>query len=107
MNYEFSCTELAAMSDNIAKLNQDINKLDGHRRNMMEELKVLRDITLFYHERQRELRGAGPPKRPAEDNTQGSTRQHGTTEAPDEPGPTTGDNAGGSDTDTRETKEQL
>ena len=48
MNYEFPHTELAAMSDNIAKLIQDINKLDGHLRNMMEELKVLRDITLFY-----------------------------------------------------------
>ena len=33
------------MSDNIAKLIQDIDKLDGHGQNMMEELKVLRDIT--------------------------------------------------------------
>ena len=74
---------------------------------MKEELKVLCDITLFYHEQNPELRGQGPLKRPAEDDTQGSTRHHGTTEAPDEPGPTTGDNAGGSDTDTGETKEHL
>ena len=48
MTYEFPRTELAAMSKTIAKLIQDIDKLDGHRRNMMEELKVLHDITLFY-----------------------------------------------------------
>ena len=35
------------MSNNIAWLIQDIDKLDGHRWNMMEELKVLRYITLF------------------------------------------------------------
>ena len=56
MTYEFPLTELAAMSNTIAKLIQDIDKLDGHRRNMMKELKVLRDITLFYHERHPELR---------------------------------------------------
>ena len=32
-NYEFPWTELAAMSDNIAWLIQDIDMLDGHRRN--------------------------------------------------------------------------
>ena len=90
------------MSNNIAKLIQDIDKLDGHLRNMMEELKVL-----FYHERHPELRGTGPTRRPAEDAAQGFTWQHGTTEAPDEPGPTAGDNTGGTDADTGETKKQL
>ena len=42
------------MSRNIAQLIQDIDRLD--QRNMMEELKVLRDITLFYQERHPELR---------------------------------------------------
>ena len=58
-SYDFSRTELAAMSDNIAWLIQDIDKLDGHRRNMMEELKVLHDITLFYNERHPELHATG------------------------------------------------
>ena len=40
-NYKFPRSELAAMYDNIAWLIKDIDKLDGHRRNMMEELKVL------------------------------------------------------------------
>ena len=53
--YEFPRSELAAMSDNIAWLIKNIDKLDGHRRNMMEELKVLRDITMFYKERHPEL----------------------------------------------------
>ena len=47
-SYEFPCTELTAMSSNIAQLIQDIDRLDIHQRNMIEELKVLRDITLFY-----------------------------------------------------------
>ena len=91
MSYEFPRTELAAMSDNIAKLIQDIDKLDGHRRNMMEELKVLRDITLFYHERHPELRAAGSTRQPAEDINEESTRQHNTratTEDRRPPGPT-------------------
>ena len=54
-SYYFPRTELAAMSNNIAWLIQDIDKLDGHRQNMMEELKVLRDITLFYNERHPKL----------------------------------------------------
>ena len=53
-SYEFPRTELTAMSRNIAQLIQDIDRLD--QRNMMEELKVLRDITLFYQERHPELR---------------------------------------------------
>ena len=84
MSYEFLGTELAAMSDNTAWLIQDIDKLDGHRRNMMEELKVLRDITLFYNERHPELRATGSTMRPEEDNAQGSTRQHDTKAAQEE-----------------------
>ena len=84
MTYKFLSTELAAMSNNIAKLIQDIDKLDGHRQNMMEELKVLRDITLFYHERHPELRVTGSTRRPAEDTPSQPTRQHDTRVASDE-----------------------
>ena len=63
-SYDFPWTELAAMSDNIAWLIQDIDKLDGHRRNMKEELKVLRDITLFYNERHPELHAMGSTRDP-------------------------------------------
>ena len=76
-------TELAALSDNIAWLIQDIDKLDGHRRNMLEELKVLHDITFFYHERHPELRAAGLADDKEDDNT-GYTRQHDTKDIPDE-----------------------
>ena len=77
-SYDFPRTELAAMSSNIAKLIEDINRLDLHMRNMMEELKVLRDITLYYNERHPELRAT--EKTPtAEDNEDGSSRQHGNT----------------------------
>ena len=75
--YEFPRSELAAMSDNIAWLIQDIDKLDGHRRNMMEELKVLRDITLFYNERHPELHVTVTPAKEQEDNIEEPTRQHG------------------------------
>ena len=74
--YEFPQTELAAMSDKIAWLIQDIEKLDGHRRKMMEELKVLRDITLFYKERHPELHMAGSTARPKKDIDSGSARKH-------------------------------
>ena len=84
-SYKFPRTELAAMSDNLARLIQDIDKLDGHRRNMMEEVKVLRDITLFYHERHPKLRAAGSTTRPEEDDNEESTRQHDTRATPDEP----------------------
>ena len=70
-----------AMSSNIAQLIQDIDRLDLHRRNMMEELKVLRNITLFYHERHPELRAAETPTA-AEDTRDGSTRQHDTEATP-------------------------
>ena len=73
------------MSDNIAWLIQDIGKLDGHRRNMMEELKVLRDITMFYNERHPELHAAGTRKEPTEDNIPGSARQQNTTAPPTNP----------------------
>ena len=74
------------MSSNIAQLIQDIDRRDLHRRNMMKELKVLRDITLFYNERHPELRAAEPPTT-AENTQDGSTQQHdtGTTAAPDSP----------------------
>ena len=66
------------MSGNIARLIEDIDCLDLHRRNMMEELKVLRDVTLYYNEQHPELRAA--EKTPiAEDNEDGSSRQHGNT----------------------------
>ena len=41
-NYNFPRTELAAMTTNIAGLIDDIDRLDRYRRNMMEELQVLR-----------------------------------------------------------------
>ena len=40
--------ELTAMTDSMGKLIRDIDKLDGYRITMMEELKQLRDITLYY-----------------------------------------------------------
>ena len=49
----------------------------------MEELKVLRDITLFYHERHPELRGTGSTRRPAEEMPLTSTRQQDTRVASD------------------------
>ena len=72
-SYDFPWTELAAMSDNIAWLIQDIDKLDGHRQKM-EELKVLRDITFFYNKRHPELQATGSTARPEDDNIQGSAR---------------------------------
>ena len=75
-SYDFPWTELAAMSDNIAWLIQDIDKLDGHWHNMIVELKVLRDITLFYNERHPELPAAGSLVRPKEDSTPGSAAGH-------------------------------
>ena len=95
---------VAAMSDNIAKLIQDIDKLDGHRRNMMEELNVLRDITLFYQEQHPELRGTSHSSVTRRTTSRG---QHDTPEAPDKPRQTEGDTAGGSDTDNGETKEHT
>ena len=80
-SYEFPRTELTAMSSIIAQLMQDIDRLDIHRRNMMEELKVPRDITLFYHERHPELRAAETTPT-AEDRLDGSTRQHDTEDTP-------------------------
>ena len=48
-NYNFPRSELAAMAKNIARLTDDIDRLDINRRNMMDELQVLRDVTLFYN----------------------------------------------------------
>ena len=61
MSYEFPRTELAAMSDNIAKLIQDINKLDGYQQNMMEEIKVLCDCLLYTSPSPRDQRGSRMP----------------------------------------------
>ena len=100
--YEFPRSELATMSDNIVWLIQDIDKLERHRRNMMEELKILCDITPFYYERHPELHVTVRPATQQEDTTQGPTRQHGNTTAIEEPGhlatPTDGD---------RETKKTI
>ena len=72
-SYNFPRTELAAMTTNIAGLIDDIDRLDTYRRNMMEELQVLRDVTLFYNERHPELRSA-VRKPPTEDpDTGGKT----------------------------------
>ena len=57
-NYDFPRSELAAMAKNISRLIEDIDRLDINRRNMMDELKVLRDVTLFYNEQHPELRTA-------------------------------------------------
>ena len=46
------------MSSNIARLIEDIDRLDINRCNMMEELKVLRDVTLYYNEQHPKLRAA-------------------------------------------------
>ena len=40
-NYDFPRSELAAMAKNIARLIDDIDRLDINRRNMMDELQVL------------------------------------------------------------------
>ena len=57
-SYDFPRTELAAMSSNIARLIEDIDRLNINRCNMMEELKVLRDVTLYYNKQHPELRAA-------------------------------------------------
>ena len=57
-NYDFPRSELAAMAKNISRLIEDIDRLDINRKNMMDELKVLRDVTLFYNEQHPELRTA-------------------------------------------------
>ena len=77
-SYDFPRTELAAMSSNIARVIEDIDRLDLHRCNMMEELKVLRDVMLYYNEQLPELRTV--EKTPiAEDNEDSTSRQHGNT----------------------------
>ena len=74
---------------------------------MMEEHKVLRDITLFYHERHPELCGTGRPDRQARIDDEGSTRQHDTLEDLTEPGRTDETNAVNIDTKERETSEHT
>ena len=75
--YEFPRSKLAAMSDNIEGPIKDIDKLDNHRRNMMEELKVLRDITMFYNTRHPELHVRTRTDNLKKDNKKNSTRQPG------------------------------
>ena len=57
-HYNFPRTELEAMTYVIAGLIEDIGRMDDYRRHMMDELQVLRDVTLFYNERHPELRSA-------------------------------------------------
>ena len=80
-SYNFPRTELAAMTTNIAGLIDDIDRLDKHRRNMMEELQVLRDVTLFYNERHPELRSA-VRKPPTEDPDTGGKADNRTPARP-------------------------
>ena len=65
------------MAKNISRLIEDIDRLDMNRQNMMEELKVLRDVTLFYNEQHPELRAAesGPL---AKDNVEDNHTRDGT-----------------------------
>ena len=46
-NYNFPRTELEAMTYEIAGLIEDIDRMDTYRRHMMDELQMLRDVTLF------------------------------------------------------------
>ena len=86
-DYNFPRSELAAMAKNIARLIDDIDRLDINRRNMMDELQVLRDVTLFYNEKHPELRSA-VRKPPTEDMTKG--KEKGST-TPDRPATTATD----------------
>ena len=69
------------MTKNIAGLIDDIDRLDKHRRNMMDELQVLRDVTLFYNERHPELRSA-VRKTPTEDPDAGGKADNTTPARP-------------------------
>ena len=74
---------------------------------MMEELKILRDITLFYNKRHPELHvTVTPPPPQQEDSTQGPSRQHSNTTTPHEPGPPTAPADVNRDGD-RETKQKI
>ena len=46
------------MTYEMADMIRDIGRMDDYRRSMMDELKLLRDVTLFYNERYPELRSA-------------------------------------------------
>ena len=80
-NYDFPRSELAAMAKNIAKLIDDIDRLDINRRNMMDELQVLRDVTLFYNEAHPELHTAA--RKPTAEDAERVTDSGNTT--PDGP----------------------
>ena len=79
-DYNFPRTELEAMTYEMADMIRDIGRMDDHRRNMMDELKLLRDVTLFYNERYPELRSAVRKRAEDGDNT-GNTGS----DAPKEP----------------------
>ena len=78
-NYNFPRSELAVMAKNIARLIDDIDRLDINRRNMMDELQVLRDVTLFYNEKHPELRLA--VWRPPTEDTETRGKKGSTTPA--------------------------
>ena len=80
-DYNFPRSELAAMAKNIARLIDDIDRLDINRRNMMVELQVLRDVTLFYNEKHPELRSA-VRRPPREDTTTQKEKGSTTPEKP-------------------------
>ena len=79
-NYNFPRTELEAMTYEIAGMIEDIGRMDDYRRNMMDELKVLRDVTLFYNERYPELRSA--VRRRAEDTSNTGSAENTEPERP-------------------------
>ena len=78
-DYNFPRSELAAMAKNIARLIDDIDRLDINRRNMMDKLQVLRDVTLFYNEKHPELRSA--VRRPPTEDTDTRGKKGSTTPA--------------------------
>ena len=59
---------------------EDIGRMDYYRRNMMDELKVLWDVTLFYNERYPELRSA--VRKRAEDPSNTGRAEHTEPERP-------------------------
>ena len=75
-SYEYPRSKLTAMLDNIAWLIKDIDKLDKYRQNMMEELKVLRNITMFYDMQHLELHSKTEPGNLEEDDDRNPPGQH-------------------------------
>ena len=75
-SYEYPRTELTAMSDNIAWLIGDIDKLNVYRKNMMDELKVLLDITMFYNMQHPEWHSRTDPGNLEEEDNKKTPGQH-------------------------------